>query len=162
MRVKRSDLEGSWREFEAAGPGYALPVQRLYVSPAPGSFVGNLYGALYPRASFRNLIDFNLFQVFSSSIQQDLIETGSIDMEWFYPEEVREGVARFWKGLPALAKRLRSSDLRSFLAPLSAHESARWLESLEIRQWEMSVGDGELELTALTEQGYLTMFVVDG
>ena len=90
-------LGQKWAEFESAGPEYAMPINRFSgVSSIPGCH-GTLYAGLYPKSKFENLVHFQLYQFFSSSIQQVLLQTGAVDYEWFFPEDKIDGLNHFRK-----------------------------------------------------------------
>jgi hypothetical protein len=154
-------LKQRWQFFESKGPEYSTPVKRCCVKEGIPSYVGGLYAALYPKADFRDLIDFNLYQWYSSSVQQSLIATGVPDRDWFLPETAEEGTTRFLAQLPAFEKRKNRRDIRQVFRDLQLPKGVEWVRELDFEEWEVSSGNGALELTAATKQGYLTLFVVD-
>lgn len=155
------ELKQRWLFFESQGPEYSLPVKRCYVREGIPSHVGALFAALYSKSDFRDLIDFELFQWYSSSIQQDLIATGEVHREWFYPETVDAGTARFWTHLPALEQQINSVDIDSVLHELHLPKEASWILQLEFEKSRISINDESIEFIAATPDGYFTMFVVD-
>lgn len=155
------ELKQRWLFFESRGPGYSLPVKRCYVREGIPSHVGALFAALYPKSDFQDLIDFELFQWYSASIQQDLIASGEVQREWFYPETVDAGTARFWASLPGLEQQINRVDIDSVLRELHLPIEASWILKLEFEKSKISINDESIECIAATPDGYFTMFVVD-
>lgn len=154
-------LINRWHFFASKGPEYSLPIRRCWVQEGISSFIGTLHIGLYPKKDFSDLIDFNLYQWYSSSIQQDLIQTGKLDRNSFFPEMEEEGVSRFESQLEELQKRKNGGDIRKILLDLHLPNQAGWVHELDYEEWEVTMHKGSLELTASTKQGYLTMFIVD-
>ena len=154
------DLERRWAFFEQAGPTFSEPITACCVREALARPRGTLYAALYPDGDFDDLVDFNLFQRYSSSAQQSLIETGEIEWKWFLPESREEGVAAFETYLEGFRARLGQGDVRAMLEGLGLPEGAAWVLDLDFDRWEFVLEDDTLELTARTDAGYLAMFVV--
>jgi hypothetical protein len=154
------DLKTRWNVFASKGPEYSMPIRRCFVEEGIPSFDGSLYVGLYPKESFIDLVDFNLYQWYSSSIQQDLFATGKIHYSSFFPESVEDGTSKFERQLGALLKRKNVGDVREFLRGLGMPKEAQWVQELDFEEWEWTTRKDGLELTASTKQGYLTMIVV--
>jgi hypothetical protein len=155
-----SDLKCRWQFFASKGPEYSMPTRRCWVEKGIPSIGGPLHIGLYPKQDFNDLIDFNLYQWYCSSIQQDLIETGKVDRRFFFPETPEVGTSRFEAQLGDFQKRKNEGDIRKVLADLKLPNQASWVQELDFDEWEVSTHKGELALTASTKQGYLTMFIV--
>lgn len=154
-------LKQRWQQFESKSTDYSKPLRRFWSKEGIPSCVGGLYVALYPKSDFETLIDFNLYQNYSSSAQQDIIAHGAPDADSFFPEAAEEGAARFYARLPDFEKRKNAGDIRRFLGGLQVPKDVEWILELDFEEWDISAGDESLELTASTKQGYLTVFVVD-
>ena len=154
-------LKQRWQQFEQKGAEFSIPSKRLWVKDGIPNYVGSLYVALYPMGDFKDLIDFNLYQNYSSSAQQDLIAFGAPDADSFFPESAVEGTSRFYARLPELKNQMNTGDIRRFLGNLRLPKDLDWVLELEFEEWNIDSGDESLELTASTKQGYLTLFVVD-
>ena len=136
-------------------------MKRFWSPDGVPSCIGGLYVALYPKTDFKDLIDFNLYQRYSSSVQQDIIADGVADADSFFPETAVEGTNRFYARLPEIEKQRNARDIRQFLSRLRLPNELEWLTDLDFEEWIIDSSDESLELTASTNQGYLTMFVVD-
>lgn len=161
FRPPSESLQQRWHQFEQKAAGYSIPMKRFWSRDGVPSCIGGLYVGLYPKADFKDLIDFNLYQNYSSSVQQDIIADGAPDADSFFPESAVEGTNRFFARLPEFEKRRNARDIRQFLGNLRLPKEVEWVTGLEFEEWIIDSGDESLELTASTKQGYLTMFVVD-
>ena len=151
----------TWSRFEEAGPEYAVPHRAVFCVEGIPSCTGTLYAALYPGARFEDLLDFDLFQNFSSSIQQDLVRSGRVEREWFHPVPLEEALSRFEQRLDRLASWPDLPDLVPVLEKMELPEEARWVLGLTYSAWIVSWGHDGLEAIASADEGYLTLFVVD-
>jgi hypothetical protein len=105
--------KGRWKQRSTAGPLAILPTRVAYADNAWRDSVSNCYAALYPRQDFTDLLDFELFVRYVSSIQQDQIMDGQADLDNFYPEPVKEGVAAY---LRSFSKTKRLHGLKEIVA----------------------------------------------
>jgi len=156
-------LEGAnilWEKIAKVGPSYALP-QRYGFSPIGiKNFNGAAYAALYDKKKLNTLLEFNIFQCYASSIMQIQFQNGEIDMDWFYennPNEILPKLIKNWSE----EKLLNKEKTNEFIKKLQLPESISWITDLEFINSEINSGDEKLEMTANTEQGFLTLFVVD-
>lgn len=147
--------------FQQAGPGYSLPIRAVRVRRGISRFVGNLYVALYPLDDFEDQLDFEMFVHFASSILQDLIATGELDMSWYHPYETdglltyRQGVAEEGPDRPQL------EDLVPYLREVGLPDEAAWVLDLDFQSWEVDAWEDGIRLHAKAREGYLTLFTVD-
>jgi len=157
-----ASLTERWEFFASQGPEYSLPTRSCFIEEALPGLNGSLHVALYAREHFADLVDFNLYQNYSSSVQQVLIQTGAIDYEWFSPDTVEEGVSSFLEFLEDFRPKQGPGDIRKILRGLRLPREARWVLDLDFEEWDASIEEGNLDITAATRQGYLTMFVAEG
>lgn len=157
----RAKAEARWRQFEEAGPEYALPVKATHCPEGIPSCIGTFYAALYPASKFEDLLDFDLFQRYSSSIQQELIQSGVVDREWFCPPTLEDAMSRLPERLDRLSKCDELSDITTVLQNMEIPSSADWVLDLTFSAWTVSWGTDGLEAVATTEDGFLTLFAVD-
>jgi hypothetical protein len=150
-----------WRRFEESGPHYSKPTKRHAVASTVPAWRGTLYVGLYPSQDFDSLAEFVTFQSYCSSIQQDLLQTGEIDMASFYPEDMEQGVARmamWWQRVSDLPE---GGDFAAALRNMRLPNELGWLSNLKPTAVIYHGSDGELALEAHAPDGYVTMFTVD-
>jgi hypothetical protein len=150
-----------WRFFASRGPMYATPLRREWVQTGLPDFTGSLHVALYRPDDFLGLADFELFQRYSSSIQQTLIETGAIESAEFFPESEDEGVANFVREFRDSQDRRNQGDIRTILRELGLPPALAWIVALDFEEWVVFRDESELAVSAKARQGFLTMFIVD-
>jgi len=138
-----------------------MPLRREWLREGLPDFAGSLHVALYPRRDLLGLTDFELWQRYSSSIQQTLIETGEIESAEFFPETAKEALANFARDQRTSRARRQPADIRAELRELGLPRSLEWLLALDFEEWLFFRDERELAISAATTQGFLTMFIVD-
>jgi hypothetical protein len=119
----------------------------------------SLFAALYPRAPFQNLEDFVLFIRYTSSIQQFLIRDGEADLDWFIPETPDEAIPKLLNDLGS-ATRVSGPSARERLLGLHLPMEFDWTADLSLLDVLVDASDDGLELSAMAEEGYLSVFAV--
>ena len=147
--------------FQRAGPEYALPTRSVRVERGIPRFPGNLYVALYPAESFEDLLDFELFGRFSSSIVQDLVTHGEIDLQWFIPQPPDELLDGREQAAAAGDRRPELPDLAAYLRKVGLPKEAEWVFELDFQSWIVDAWEDGIEMIAEAREGYLVLFTVD-
>jgi len=153
-------IKAQWQVFENAGPKYSIPIKRHVGASAVPGCRGTLYAALYSRDDFSNLIEFAIYQFYSSSIQQVLLQTGGVDPEWFVPESPDDGTAGVRRWLDHIMRMPEGGDLPKTLGELNILSDLAWVRDFEFTAWSCSSAGGSLEIIAQSPRGYLTIFTV--
>jgi hypothetical protein len=154
-------VELRWEHFAGQDPLQHHPTRATFVEAAWAPSPENLYLALYPMDTASNLVDFDVYVSYTSSIHQDLISQGEADLQYFFPEVF--DAAQFSQSMTT-AELLDDHEsiiekLRSFKLP----DQADWVMELEFDSaviW--SDESNVIELRAATNRGFLLLFSVDG
>ncbi|MCR9202432.1 MAG: hypothetical protein NXI04_27635 [Planctomycetaceae bacterium] len=151
-----------WDHFADQGPLTHLPTQSTHVDqPWPDNNM-SVYVARYPGPTALNVVDFQIFTWYTSSIQQDLIRDGKADLQYFYPEDKSDGATRlisFVRSSEILANHDSIIDrLQGFRLP----PNTAWVHDLEYNSAIVAAGADGIEMVADSDSGYLTIIALDG
>lgn len=154
--------EARWKKLEASGPLAVLPTRVAFAENAWMDTGSNCYAALYPSSPFSDLLDFELFIRYVSSIQQVQISEGRPDLDWFCPETAQEGLSGYTRDL---ANRQRLWSPQEIVVEVKRWELPNgfgWMADLSYQGGFIFVEDNEAALTASASEGFLSFFAVDG
>lgn len=154
-------MQGKWAKFEEKGPEYAIPEKRYCGASKIPNCPGTLYVALYPKDKFENFIHFCIYDYYTSSIQQTLFQTGSVDMEWFVPQEGKEVISDFQDWCGQIMDFSQKPDIKKCLKSVTLPSDINWVHRLHYDAWFFSLNDGTFEVRASTDKGYLIMYAID-
>lgn len=150
-----------WSEYEKLGPEYAIPTKAVRCPEGIPSCAGTLYAAVYPATHFEDLLDFDMFQTYSSSIQQDLIQSGTLNRESFYPPSLQEGMTSLHERLGRLSRLDQLLNIKVTLEEMALPDRAGWVLDLPLSAWIVSWEADGLEAVGASEEGFLTLFALD-
>ena len=151
-----------WQHHEKQGPGVHTPVRRSYSQAPWAPRPENLYVALFPAAAGENILDFGVFAWYSSSVHQDLIRDGSIDVSEFYREDPDVAIEGFTQHVSSAEVLTDQYSIVARLREFDLPPDAQWVMQLPFNSAIVSAEDNVIEMIADTNEGYLLLFSVDG
>lgn len=122
----------------------------------------NAYAALFPRTTSLNILDFEAFVFYTSSIQQDLIRDGIADLQYFYPEDRADGVRRLIIYLQSAEILMDHDSVITKLRGLMLPQDMAWVQDLKYDSAIVSAGPDGIEMVADSKDGYLMIAAIDG
>jgi hypothetical protein len=159
----RRYIRVQWQHLALQDPLQQQPKKATYVETAWAPDPENLYVALYPVTTATNLLDFDIYVAYTSSIHQDLIRDGKADLQYFYPEAFDAVIDRFCQSMSSvefaddhdlIVKRLQSFNLPA---------QTDWITDLRFKSAMISANETNvIEMVAATEDGFLLLFSIDG
>lgn len=150
-----------WTKFTQSGPEYAMPIKRTACTSPFLDSPGSLYAGLYAKDKFDNLAHFQVYNLFTSSIQQILFQTGEVDMDWFGREDKDAGAKRFENWNRAILEFPQEPSIEECFAQVALPAAVQWVKDLHFHAWAFERREGIFEVQADCLEGYLTMFTVN-
>jgi hypothetical protein len=149
-----------WAELEQVGPLGIAPAKRAFV---PNFWRGKLdiYGPLYAREAFVDVIPYFLFTWYTLSIQQFVAEGNKFQLaQWFVPgvmEKQIVAVQTFLRELPAPTDK---AETRRIVAGWNLPSPFDWMKHLFYQAAWIRQEEQDVEMTAICDEGYLSFFAL--
>jgi len=151
-----------WAHLEQQGPNAYQPLRANFVETPWAPEPENFYVALYPTTAVENLLDFKLLVSYTSSIQQDLIAHGKIDLQYFYPENVETIISGMSEGLSNAEILSDHDSILKRINECNLPPDATWITDLKYDSAIIWGRGDHIEVNAATDEGYLLLFSIDG